>query len=174
MSNIELFLYHFDRIHQKISPNFTNGNYEYSAFMNDLNRAKEKDRCIRNNFKTLEKFATFRNLEAHSNNLAPHFAEPHQDIVKRIENIANAIDPAAKAIDRSVKADQIYTAKLHENAKQVIQKMTKHNFNHTPVYDDDNNLVGVFSESSIFDYFGSNDEIILDASTTIAEFKENM
>ena len=133
---------------------------------------RRKNKIVSKNFDTLEIFAKFRNLEAHSNDLAPHFADPHLAIVQIIEEIANDIDPEAKAFDCAIKSDRIYTAKLIYNAKKVIRHMIDRTFTHVPILDDKEKLTGVFSESSIFNYFGSHDEIILDNSTTLAHLEQ--
>lgn len=172
MSNIELFLKHFDRIHQRISSKTHNGSFEYSSFASDLRELKNKGKIGPKNFDALMKFADFRNLDAHSNHLAPHFAEPHSDIVKLIETIANEIDPEAKAFDYAVTSNQIYSAKLVDNAKEIIQYMIDNIFTHVPILDEKDKLIGVFSESSVFNYFGTHDEIILDNTITISEFED--
>ena len=172
MSNIELFLKHFDRIHQAISSKTSDGGFEYSSFVSELRKPKNKHKIGTKNINALMKFADFRNLDAHSNHLAPHFAEPHSDIVKLIEIIANELDPEAKAIDYAVKPEQIYSAKLADNAKETIQHMIQNIFTHVPILDEKGKLVGVFSESSVFNYFGTRDEIILDKTITISEFED--
>ena len=73
MSNLQVFLRHFDRIHQAISPKTINGKFEHSSFVCNLKSLRGKDKAVTNNFDALKKFAEFRNIDAHSNHMAPYF-----------------------------------------------------------------------------------------------------
>lgn len=172
MSNIELFLKHFDRIHKCISSETRNRDFEYSSFVSDLREINKKNKVVTKHFDTLKKFADFRNLDAHSNDLAPHFAEPHADIVKLIEKIADELNPEAKALDYAVTSDRIYSATLADQAKKVIRHMIDENFTHVPILNEKEKMIGVFSESSVFNYFVSHEEIILDGTVTNSEFED--
>ena len=171
MKNIELFLKHFDRIHKAISSKSRDQEFEYSSFLSDLKKLRNKNKIVTKHFHELKNFAEFRNVDAHTNHIAPHFAEPHAAIVKCIEEIANELNPEAKAFDCAVKHDQIFTAKFVDNAKNVIQYMIENNFTHVPILGEEDRLIGVFSESSVFNYFRSHDEIILEHNITISEFE---
>ena len=140
--------------------------------MSDLKDLKNKDKVVTKHFDTLCKFAEFRNLDAHSNHLALHFAEPHGDIVTLIEKIANEINPEAKALEFAIKSDRIYAARIVDNARDVIRYMIAKKYTHVPILDNNGKMIGIFSENAIFNYFESHDEIILDASVNISEFRK--
>jgi CBS domain-containing protein len=131
-----------------------------------------KDKAVTSNFDALKKFAEFRNIDAHSNHMAPYFAQPHEDIVSLIEKIADEIDPKIKAFACAIKLDQIFGAQLTDNAKAIIKHMIAEVFTHVPILDENGILTGVFSESSVFNYFGSHNEIILDDTIAISEFED--
>lgn len=122
----------------------------------------------------LLEFSRLRNAIVHNPNKkdADPIAEPHEFIVKKFQNIKNiVISPpiALKAI--AIKAQDIFTAKMNDNAFEVMKKMNENTFTHVPIIES-NKLIGVFSENTIFSFIVKNEEVIIDKDYLIKDFAE--
>lgn len=120
----------------------------------------------------LKAMARLRNSLVHNpfKQYAHPLAQPNRKIVKRYEEIKNALinPPTARAI--AVPKSQLYTTTLDANAIKVLQDMRQHVFTHVPVMDGDT-MTGVFSENSLLAYLADKGEAVFTSDTTIKAFK---
>lgn len=137
-----------------------------------LRQMSEKNRLFESYYKDLKLFAELRNLLVH--NPYPDSANPliipHEYILKRYEDIRNAVLHPKKAIDVAVKRELIYVTSLNAVAIEVMEIMDRKTYTHVPVIEDEK-LIGVFSENTILTYFVNHKEIIFPKDTKILEFK---
>ena len=131
-----------------------------------------KNKIFRRFEKDLKSFADLRNTIVHNpdSQFADPIAEPHEYIVKEYENLRNSVMNPPNALDTiAIHANNIYITKMDANALEVMSEMNKHIFTHVPVIENDK-LVGVFSENTIFSYIVHNQEGIIPGETLINEF----
>jgi len=118
--------------------------------------------------------ARLRNAIVHNPNkrtIEP-IAEPHPEIVKIYEGIKDSVlNPPLALGQLAVPAEKIFTTTMASIAKTVMQVMNKHAYTHVPVIED-GNLLGVFSENTIFSYLVKNQVFVLDEGVKIGEFAE--
>lgn len=91
------------------------------------------------------------------------------EFINKLENIIDQIKNPPTAYSLSTK--NITRANIEENVKVYMQKMNELNYTHIPIYDQDK-LVGIFSEKSIFNYLLKDEIIEIDENTTFEDIKE--
>lgn len=122
----------------------------------------------------LLEFSRLRNAIVHNPNKkdADPIAEPHEFIVKKFEDIKNMVITPPIALNTiAIKAPYIFTTKMNDKAFEVMKKMNENTFTHVPVIEN-NKLIGVFSENTIFSYIVKNEEVIIDKDCIIKDFDE--
>lgn len=86
---------------------------------------------------------------------------------EKLEEFCNAVDKIMhpkKAIEIAIKESNIYKVKSDESVLNVINTMINNNFTCTPIVNDDNKIIGVFSDHSLLLYTSKNPEIMEDFS----------
>jgi len=138
-----------------------------------LRQMFERNKLFSNNYKDLKLFAELRNLLIHNPypDLANPLFTPHEFIVKKYEEIRNALLHPKKAIDIAIKTNFIYTTTLDANAIDVMEVMDENTYTHIPVMNQDE-MIGVFSENSILAYLVAHKDAIILRDTKISEFKK--
>jgi predicted transcriptional regulator len=116
-----------------------------------------------------------RNSIAHNPYMAEAdpIAEPHPAVVEKLRMILNEIENPPKALDKGVKASDIYKALISDKLKDVLKVMHDKLFSWVLIYDKPSGqLIGVFSEDVLFAYISSNEGFVFDEKTTLEEFKD--
>ncbi len=117
-------------------------------------------------------YAELRNAIVHNpykNQLDP-IAEPHNVIVSKYEKLKNQILHPPLALDRlAIKEKDIYKVSLEDNALSVMEEMNSRYFTHVPVIEN-NKLIGIFSENTIFSYIINNKNVLIDDEFKIKDF----
>jgi CBS domain-containing protein len=162
----------------------------YNDFDNYLRKILDKpdgyrhfnliDDFIKNNksFKKYERdlkaFGNLRNAIVHNpeQKKADPIAEPHEYIVKKYIDIVNLVkNPPTAYASVAIKVEKLYTTTLEASAVKVMKEMTKHTYTHVPVIDN-NAVIGVFSESTLLNYFADKGAVLLEKDVRIKEFIE--
>lgn len=146
----------------------------HSSHSDLINKMAKVNKVFNANEYNLRSFANLRNAIVHNPNekFANPIAEPHDFIVKRYEEIKNKVMNPPKALDTiAIKRDNIFTASLNSKALEIMEQMNKNIFTHVPIVDNDI-LVGVFSENTVFSYIVKNQEVLIDSEMLIKEFAE--
>lgn len=123
-------------------------------------------------FDDLKKYAKLRNAIVHNpdQRIADPLAEPHINIVENYQDILNKVLSPPLAIDKiAILEDKIFTTTLNSSALKVMNIMIENNYSHTPVIKK-NELIGVFSMSTVFTYIEKRRDVIIDETTRISEF----
>lgn len=134
----------------------------------------KQNRIFRNYNDELISFAELRNIIVHNpkKRYADPIAEPHDNIVKYYNDILDKITNPPLALNTiAIKANNIYKTSLDNNALEVIKEMNKNTYTHVPVVED-GKIIGVFSENTVFSYFASKEDVILEKEVSIREFLE--
>lgn len=146
---------------------------EYEDYPSLLRRISEQDKLISSFYKDLKMFSQIRNLLVHNpyKNKANQLFSPDPYIVQMYEDIKNKIISPQKALAIAIKRDQIYTTTLKDNVIEVMKIMNEKTYTHVPVVDNER-MVGVFSENTIFSYLVHNKDSIITNDLPIEEFKD--
>jgi predicted transcriptional regulator len=133
-----------------------------------------KDFCCSSHEKMfLKKIADLRNVITHNNTNHKDdvIAEPFEETIDKYEKIVQNLLKPPKAFNYCVKSEQIYKATLDFAVKDILHKMTQCAFSYVPVVEN-NELIGIFSEHSIFAYMARIDEdIILELNQKLSTYK---
>lgn len=136
------------------------------------------DDFIKNNksFKKYERdlkaFGNLRNAIVHNpeQKKADPIAQPHEYIVKKYIDIVNLVkNPPTAYASVAIKVEKLYTTTLEASALKVMKEMTRHTYTHVPVIDN-NSVIGVFSESTLLNYFADKGAVLLEKDVRIKEF----
>ena len=138
-----------------------------------IDMISKKNKLFNKNNGHLKSFARLRNAIVHeSYNIAEPIAEPHEEIITQYKNIMNKVMEPDKALDTvAVQANNIFTANLEDDALEVMKKMQQNTFTHVPVLEN-NKLIGIFSENTIFSYIVDNEALLLGDEIKIKEFEK--
>lgn len=120
----------------------------------------------------LEAFARLRNAIVH-NPLASDsrpIAEPHPDVVRKYENLVLSVLKPPPAMTVAVPADRTFTADWSDGVLRVVEMMRKNVYTHVPILQNER-IVGVFSESTLFAALAANRRIAIDDATTLHELR---
>ncbi len=115
-----------------------------SVLLNSIVRKYEED---------LIDFGRLRNAIIHSGNSRITIAEPHDDIVKQIENLAELISKPPHAIDR-VGNKEVITIAVDVKISVVMELMARTGYSNLPVYED-NKLLGVINARKLLNVLGN-------------------
>ena len=157
-----LFIQRFE--HLKYLVNSTAGKSNSAYF--ELKQASENSRQIKRNYRIIQYIREIRNLLQHPNyEGGSHAIVVSKDLIDSLGDIISEIEKPKTAKDLGVSSKDLWCVSLDARIIDVSNKMKSENYSQVPITDADNVLLGVFSESSIFSYFGT-DEII-DASKSL-------
>ncbi len=115
-----------------------------SVVLNSIVRKYEED---------LIDFGRLRNAIIHSGNSKITIAEPHDDIVEQIENLAQLISKPPHAIDR-VGNKEVITIASDVKISVVMELMARTGYSNLPVYED-NKLLGVINARKLLNVLGN-------------------
>lgn len=122
----------------------------------------------------LKAFGDLRNAIVHNpeeKNAAP-IAEPHEYIINKYSEIVDLVKNPPTAYDTvAVKLNELYTTNLESSAVEVMKEMAKETYTHVPVIEN-NSVIGVFSESTLLNYFADKGDVLLERDVRIREFSE--
>lgn len=133
----------------------------------ELKTASQNSHLISRKFKFIQYIREIRHLLQHpQHNGGDHAIVVSQDLIDNFDELISEIEKPKTAKDLGVPSKDLWCVNLDARVIDVSDKMKSENFSQVPVIDQNDVLIGVFSESSIFSYFGT-DEII-DASKNLS------
>lgn len=144
MQNSDRFLAAFNRIEAYLKEEGDVPKYE--GFSRALNKAMYKNPMIKNFKEDLEKFSDLRNVIIHEN-IKPNYviAEPHIDIVERIEKIADILERPERVIPTFKR--EVKKVGLYDNI-EVPLRLIRNGYSQFPVYND-GRFMGLLSDKCI-------------------------
>jgi len=93
-----------------------------------------------------------RNLLTHKPLINSKYAiEPSDEMIHILNSIIDKLEDPPKALMYATPLSRLLTAKLDDFVLPLIKKMKIQNFTHVPILKD-GFVIGVFSESTVFDY----------------------
>ena len=119
---------------------------------------------------SLDLIREVRNLLTHSPKVAgDYLVEPSPALYQILKEVLEIVENPELAVDYAIRADQVFKTTLHENALSVMRKMEAAGFSHVPVVVRDE-LLGVFSKTSVFSYIIKSGEKQVSAALKISDF----
>lgn len=160
MKTAERFLNAFNTIEKYLSQ--YNHNKGYASFSKLIDYAMNKDKVVAQYKDDLKQFAELRNAIVHNTRTGDErfIAEPHEDVVKEIELIAEMLIHPTRAIEKATK--KVVTYHVNDLLTTVLSQINQSKFTQFPIYDG-KTYVGLLTESGITRYFAANHQKEIDA-----------
>ncbi len=173
MSNEEKFLDFFKKLEKFLRIEYNRGNYSYSGFMSTIYKIKKSNQnpLIANklNFDILHQASQIRNIISHNNDVVI----PSEKFLADFEKVVDKICEPLKVENIMIKFSNLKTAGLNTNVGEVINMLKEHGFNTIPIIDHDE-LMGVFTEKSVYDYLSMNQHKSLTKDMKIRDILESI
>lgn len=122
------------------------------SFSDVIRRSVSLNYIVRKHEDELIDFGRLRNAIIHNNNDKYVIAEPHDDVVVKMENIAKIISTPPKAIDTITERD-VLCVQYDVVIKEVIKLISNSGFSNIPVYKNAG-LIGIANGQRILDKLG--------------------
>ena len=149
-SNSMRFLSAFNNIDYAIKTRYNLN--RTSGFSEAVRRAVSYNYIIRKYEDDLVSYGRLRNAIVHENGDYT-IAEPHIDVVEKIEKIERLITTPPRALETVARRD-VLMVHASKSMQEVIMLIASSNYSNIPVYDDDNEIIGIANGQKILDSFG--------------------
>jgi len=114
-----------------------------------------------------------RNLLQHQPKIRGEYpVEPSAKLVETLDFLTAKVLDKETCMDVCVKASNIFSAKLHDSVKEAMATMRLKHYTCIPIIDDENRVVGIFSEGSIFDYLADEGIVELSEELRFSDLKD--
>lgn len=137
------------------------------GFSDMIRRAVSLNHIVRKYEDDLITYGRLRNAIIHGSNDEVLIAEPHEDIVLKIEHLERLITTPPKALD-VLSEKEVFTVNYDLKIKDVVKKISASKFSNLPVYKD-GGLIGVANGQKILNAIGEH----LFFSDDVNDFIEN-
>ena len=97
---------------------------------------------------------------------------PSDDMIELLKTCIERLKSPAKAMDYAIKAKNMFTATLDSKITFVTDYMNRYGFTHVPVLDENQRLIGVFSDNAIYSYICAKGTIHIGENTTLNDICE--
>ncbi len=149
-SNSMRFLSAFNNIDYAIKTKYNLN--RTSGFSEAVRRAVSYNYIIRKYEDDLVSYGRLRNAIVHDNGDYT-IAEPHIDVVEKIEKIERLITTPPRALETVARRD-VLMVHASKSMQEVIMLIASSNYSNIPVYDDNNEIIGIANGQKILDSFG--------------------
>lgn len=171
MEKERYFLSLFNELENYLRITYHKGNYSYTGFVTKLYQIKKsRENIIINdaeNFEILKQAAQMRNIIAHNNNVLI----PSDEFIKKFETIVNKIIKPLTVKDIMTDYKHLKTISLKTKIKDAVKTLKSSGFSTLPVIQNDE-LLGIFTEKSLYDYFCLNEAKKINEDMTIKDIIE--
>ncbi len=173
MSKEKLFLELFNRLEKHLRIEYTNEQYSYSGFMSTIYKIKKsnKNSTISNkyNFDIIKQASQIRNIIAHNNDILV----PSDRFLSQFEEIVESICNPLKVENIMISFQKLKTVNLDNTIGDAVELLKTHGYNTIPVIQN-GELMGVFTEKSLFDYFSMHKSSDLNKNMKISDIIESI
>lgn len=152
-SNSDRFISAYNQL-DKYMERVLGGDRGNTTYYHRVNAMASRNATFRKHKELLHSFGELRNAIVHDfgRNSIEIIAEPHLNHVEVFERILHEVMDPPNALEKlAVRREDLSTLEPDDLVHKAIQKMTKENYSYLPVISKDQ-LVGVFSEESVFAY----------------------
>ncbi len=149
-SNSMRFLSAFNNIDYAIKTRYNLN--RTSGFSEAVRRAVSYNYIIRKYEDDLVSYGRLRNAIVHDNGDYT-IAEPHIDVVEKIEKIERLITTPPRALETVARRD-VLMVEASKSMQDVIMLIASSSYSNLPVYNEDNEIIGIANGQKILDSFG--------------------
>src|SRR5574344_41546 len=150
MNNAERFLNAYNIVDHCLRVQY---NFKRSmAFTDIIRRSVVVNSVVRKYEDDLIDYSRLRNAIVHSGNESEVIAEPHENVVEKLEHIAKLISTPPKALDSICRKD-VLCVQSSDNLKKVVETISHSGYSNLPVYDGEK-LVGIANGQRLLDCIG--------------------
>ena len=171
MNREEHFLDLFKKLEQYLRINYSDRDYSYTGFITKLYQIKKsKETFIINNnrnFEIIKLAAQIRNIVSHNNDILI----PSEKFTKDFEEIVNKITKPLTVRQIMTRYDELKTCGLKTTIGDVVEMLNKSGFSTIPVIEGED-LIGLFTEKSLYDYLSLKSVKKIDKAMKIEEMIE--
>jgi hypothetical protein len=151
MTKEQQFLDLFRKLEKYLRIEYNQGNYSYSSFMSTIYKIKKSNRnplfTNKYNFDILQQASQVRNIISHNNDVII----PSEKFLNDFRKVVDKICEPLKIENVMIQLSKLRTAGLSTKVGSVINMLKEYGFNTIPIIDN-NQLMGVFTEKSAYDY----------------------
>lgn len=149
-SNAVRFLAAFNNIDYFIKTHY---NFNRSmGFSEAIRKAVAFNYTIRKFEDDLISFGRLRNAIVHDNGDVV-IAQPNDDVVEKIEKIERLLTTPPRALDVAARRD-VLSVHASKSMRDVIMLIAESNYSNLPVFNDDNEIIGIANGQKILDSLG--------------------
>ena len=171
MEKEKAFLRLFNDLENYLRITYSRGDYSYTGFITKLYQIKKsKENMIinnNNNFELIKQAAQMRNIIAHNNDILV----PSDKFLEMFEKVVNKITKPLTVRDIMTRYSNLKTISLNTTIGDCVDLLKRSGFSTLPVIEEDN-LLGIFTEKSLYDYMSLNRTKHLDKSMKIRDILE--
>ena len=149
-SNAMRFLSAFNNIDYAIKTRYNMN--RSMGFSEAVRKAVAFNFTIRKYEDDLISYGRLRNAIVHDNSDVV-IAEPHIDVVEKIEKIERLLTTPPRALETVARRD-VLTVHCSKSMREVILLIASSNYSNIPVFNDDNEIIGIANGQKILDSFG--------------------
>lgn len=144
-SNGERFITAFNKIDQLLKKELQI--QRHTPFVRMIDAARKKHPIVQKYELDLKKFAELRNVIVHER-IAPNYiiAEPHDEIVAKIEHILGLLETPEKVFPRFQR--YVKTFQYHVQLGKVLEVIKRHSYSQFPIYDG-KQFIGLLTHNGI-------------------------
>ena len=150
MTNAERFLKAYNNIDHGLRNQY---NFKRAMSFSDMiRRCVVINSVVRKYEDDLIDYSRLRNAIVHGSNENDIIAEPHENVVERLEHIAKLVCTPPKAIDSICKKD-VLSVSSYDSVKTVVELISKSGYSNLPVYEN-GKLIGIANGQRLLDAIG--------------------
>lgn len=171
MTKEKEFLEIFNKLEKYLRIEYNQGNYSYSGFMSTIYRIKKsnKNPNISNkyHFDILQQASQIRNIIAHNNDVLT----PTDTFINAFRTVVDKICNPLKVEHIMIQFSKLKTAGLQTTIGEVIEVLKEYGYNTIPIIDE-HNLMGIFTEKSLYDFLSMHKNSVLTKQMKISDIIE--
>ena len=150
MTNAERFLNAYNMIDHGLRNQY---NFKRAMSFSDMiRRCVVINSVVRKYEDDLIDYSRLRNAIVHSGGEEDIIAEPHTNVVEKLEHIAKLICTPPKAVDSICKKD-VLCVQARDSVKSVVEIISKSGYSNVPVYEGEK-LIGIANGQRLLDAIG--------------------
>ena len=150
MENAQRFIRAYNTIDQTLRSRFS---FKRSMSFSDVvRRAVSLNHTVRKYEDVLIDYGRLRNAIIHNSNEEYTIAEPHKEVVQKMEHIANILSSPPKVVN-NISEREVLCVQNDVSVKDVIKLISESGFSNIPVYKD-GGLIGIANGQRILDRLG--------------------
>jgi len=165
------FLKLFNELESFLRITYHDIDYSYTGFITKLYQIKKskENRLINNtnNFELIKQAAQMRNIIAHNNDILI----PSDRFIKEFAELVHKITKPLTVRQVMTNFYELKTASLNSTIGETVELLNKSGFSTIPIIEN-NELIGIFTEKSLFDYLSLKQNKAVLISMKISEIIE--